>query len=139
MWKLCNIVANIIPHNKPRYLMGVGSPEDLLKGIFYGIDMFDCVLPTRNARNGTLYTSKGTIYMKHSVYKYDNKTLDDVCTCYVCLNFSRSYLHHLFKANEIIFSRLASFHNIHYYMSLVKLARKAIENGIFYSMMLNLY
>lgn len=120
------ISAQILPLNKPRYLMGVGTPDDILDGIKNGIDMFDCVMPTRNARNGTLYTYNGKISIKNHKYLYDKSPLDENCNCYTCKNFSRAYLRHLFQSKEILFYSLASLHNITYYIDLVSDARKAI-------------
>ena len=107
--------------------MGVGDPEDLLEGIEAGVDMFDCVMPTRNARNGSLFTSRGKISIKQSRYKEDPSALDPDCACSTCKNYSRAYLRHLFKSNEILGMRLNTFHNLFFYISLVKQAREAIK------------
>ncbi len=123
--------APLLPSTKPRYLMGVGTPLDIIKGIEVGIDMFDCVLPTRNARNGTLYTSEGKINIKRSEYSEDDGSLDHNCSCYTCQNFSRAYLRHLFHAQEFLLFRLASIHNLTYFLKLVHDARKAIQQGVF--------
>lgn len=131
MWPALEATTKNMPANKPRYLMGVGTPMDLLEGIARGVDMFDCVMPTRNARNGTLFTSQGKVTIKRAEYKMDESTLDEACSCYTCNNFSRAYLRHLFMANELLFCRLASLHNIHFYMNLVKNARKAILENRF--------
>jgi queuine tRNA-ribosyltransferase len=124
-------VAPRMPAERPRYLMGVGTPEDLLDGIGRGIDMFDCVLPTRNARNGWLFTRAGDIKLRNSRYRDDTRPLDPTCICYTCANFSRAYLHHLQRANEITGARLNTIHNLHYYLELMRLAREAIEQGRF--------
>ena len=120
-------VAPRLPRAAPRYLMGVGTPEDLLDGIAAGIDMFDCVLPTRNARNGHLFTRRGDIRIRNARYKSDTKPLDADCTCYTCAHFTRAYLHHLQRVNEILGARLATIHNLHFYLELMREARAAIE------------
>jgi len=117
--------------DKPRYLMGVGTPEDIIEAIDRGVDMFDCVMPTRNARNGYLFTSFGTLRIKNAQYKLDDRPIDPTCDCYTCKHFSRAYLNHLFRAKELTYFRLASIHNLHYYLNLVKNARNAIINGKF--------
>ena len=116
-----------LPAGQPRYLMGVGTPEDLLDGIAAGIDMFDCVLPTRNARNGWLFTSIGDVKIRNSRHKDDTGALDPDCACYTCRNFSRGYLHHLQRVNEILGARLNTIHNLHFYLDLMRRARSAIE------------
>lgn len=116
---------------RPRYLMGVGTPENLVENIARGVDMFDCVLPTRNARNGTLFTSFGKLSIKNARFKDDESALDSQCQCYTCARYSRAYLHHLFRAGELSFYRLASLHNLHYYLNLMHQARKAIIKGEF--------
>ncbi len=120
-----------LPAQRPRYLMGVGTPEDLLDGIAAGIDMFDCVLPTRNARNGWLFTSAGDVRIRNSRHRQDTGALDAQCACYTCRNFSRSYLHHLQRVNEILGARLNTIHNLHFYLELMGAARAAIEAGRF--------
>jgi queuine tRNA-ribosyltransferase len=119
--------APMLPVHKPRYLMGVGTPEDLLDGIEAGIDMFDCVMPTRNARNGFLFTSQGKLVIKHARYAKDERPLDSACRCYTCRNFSRAYLRHLFIAGELVAMRLNTLHNLEFYLSLMSQARVAIE------------
>ena len=111
--------------------MGVGKPEDIIESVKRGIDMFDCVIPTRNGRNGTLYTSKGKVVIKNSIYKDDFNPLDPNCDCYACRNFSRAYLRHLFNAGEILALRLFSLHNIYFFISLTKKIRTAIMNNRF--------
>ncbi|MCA9507553.1 MAG: tRNA guanosine(34) transglycosylase Tgt [Myxococcales bacterium] len=131
MWKTANYTAQLLPSSKPRYLMGVGTPDDILDGIKAGIDMFDCVMPTRNARNGSLFTHHGKVSIKNKIYAFDENPLDEKCKCYTCLNYSKSYLRHLFLTKEILYYRLASLHNINYYLSLVADARRAILEGCF--------
>lgn len=121
--------APLLPEDKPRYLMGVGTPRDLLDGIALGVDMFDCVLPTRNARNGTLFTSFGKTNIKLAKYAEDPAPLDPACTCYTCRTFSRAYLRHLYMARELLAYRLNTIHNIHYYLDLMRRARAAILEG----------
>lgn len=121
----------ILPHARPRYLMGVGTPLDILHGIECGVDMFDCVLPTRNARNGTLYTSQGKINIKRKEYAEDDGPLDPRCSCYTCRTFSRAYLRHLYVGKELLAFRLNSLHNLTYFLDLVRGARRAILDGGF--------
>ncbi len=116
-----------LPEDKPRYLMGVGTPEDLVEGVSQGIDMFDCVMPTRNARNGWLFTRYGDIKIRNSKYKDDLCPLDPTCDCYACKHFSRAYLHHLQKVNEILGARLNTIHNLHYYLHLMQEIRDALD------------
>ena len=116
-----------MPADKPRYLMGVGTPEDLVEAVRRGIDMFDCVMPTRNARNGHLFTSFGVVKIRNSQYEFDNTPLDESCDCYTCRNYSRAYLRHLDKCKEMLGSRLNTLHNLHYYLSLMQGLRDAIE------------
>ena len=129
MIKVLDEITPHMPEEKPRYLMGVGKPEDLVEGVLRGIDMFDCVMPTRNARNGHLFTSQGVIKIRNSQYRHDTRPLDPNCDCYTCQNYSRAYLHHLFRTREILSSRLNSWHNLHYYQSLMQGLRNAIEKG----------
>jgi queuine tRNA-ribosyltransferase len=129
MHALVKQVAPLMPAQKPRYLMGVGTPLDLILCIDSGIDMFDCVMPTRVARNGTLYTWQGKVSIKRNEYKEDSGPLDPECDCYTCRNYSRAYLRHLFLSGEILGSRLNTIHNLHFYMALVQKARTAIEEG----------
>jgi queuine tRNA-ribosyltransferase len=118
-----------LPVDRPRYLMGVGTPEDLVAGVLAGIDMFDCVLPTRNARNGWLFTRYGDIRIRNARHRTDTGPLDPGCGCYTCRHFSRSYLHHLQRINEILGARLATIHNLHYYLTLMSEIRAALEAG----------
>lgn len=129
MHKLLPDVAPRMPANKPRYLMGVGTPTDLIIAIDSGIDMFDCVMPTRVARNGTIYTWRGKVSIKRAEYREDSSPLDPECDCYTCTNYSKAYLRHLFLSGEILGSRLNTIHNIHFYMKLMERSRKAIEDG----------
>lgn len=129
MHELLPQIAPLMPENKPRYLMGVGTPLDLIISIDAGIDMFDCVMPTRVARNGTLYTWQGKVSIKRQEYKEDPGPLDPECDCYTCKNYSRAYLRHLFLSGEILGSRLNTIHNIHFYMSVMAKAREALDEG----------
>jgi len=131
MLRILTQTAPKMPHNKPRYLMGVGTPEDLVAAVSQGVDMFDCVMPTRNARNGWLFTQYGDIKIKNAFYKQDTQPLDADCACYTCHNFTRAYLHHLHKVGEILGARLNTIHNLHYYQVLMQGMRGAIENGNF--------
>lgn len=120
-----------MPTDKPRYLMGVGTPEDLVEAVSRGIDMFDCVMPTRNARNGHLFTEFGVVKIRNAQYEFDTKPIDENCTCYTCQNYSRSYLRHLDKCQEMLGSRLNTIHNLHYYLNLMAQMRDAIERNEF--------
>lgn len=119
------------PENAPRYLMGVGTPEDIVEAVRLGVDMFDCVLPTRNARNGTLFTSFGKINIKTAAYATDESPVDPDCRCYTCQKFSRAYLRHLYVSKELLAYRLNTIHNVHYYLSLMEEIREAVKGGIF--------
>ena len=120
-----------LPADKPRYLMGVGTPEDLVDGVTAGVDMFDCVMPTRNARNGWLFTRFGNLKLKNAVHRDDTQPVDETCGCYACRNFSRAYLHHLHRANEILGARLNTIHNLYYYQTLMREMREAISEHRF--------
>jgi queuine tRNA-ribosyltransferase len=120
-----------LPRDRPRYLMGVGTPEDLVEGVRWGFDLFDCVLPTRNARNGMLFTARGNIQIKNSCHADDDQPIDPGCRCYTCTRFSRAYLRHLFMARELLAYRLNTLHNLHYYIDLMARMRVAIANGDF--------
>ncbi len=131
MYEIIDYLGEAMPEEKPRYLMGVGDLIDVLYAVEKGFDMFDCVMPTRNARNGTLFTSQGRLSIKRSEFKYDSSPLDPECDCYTCKNFSRSYLRHLFLTKEILSMRLNTIHNLHFYLNFFKIMRKAIEEGRF--------
>ncbi|MBU0506773.1 tRNA guanosine(34) transglycosylase Tgt [bacterium] len=131
MYETVDYIAPQMPENKPRYLMGVGTPEDLVTCVDLGIDMFDCVMPTRNARNGSLFTQYGDIKIKQARFRDDFAPLDDSCTCYTCQNFSRAYLRHLYMSGEILSSILNTIHNLHYYLGLLELCRQSILDGTF--------
>jgi queuine tRNA-ribosyltransferase len=122
-----------MPANAPRYLMGVGTPEDLVNGVSHGVDMFDCVMPTRNARNGWLFTRNGDIKIRNAQYRDDKRPLDMTCHCHTCKHFSRAYLHHLQRANEITGARLNTLHNLYFYQTIMAEMREAIEKGTFES------
>lgn len=132
-------VLPLLPENRPCYLMGVGKPEDIVECISFGVDMFDCVMPTRNARNGMLFTSFGRVIIRNAAYERDEAPIDPSCSCYTCQNYSRAYLRHLYCANEILASRLNTIHNLHYYFSLIREARKAIEAGDYGSFRMQFY
>lgn len=127
MYEVLEHTTPHLPHDKPRYLMGVGTPEDLLEGVIRGIDMFDCVLPTRIARNGTAMTSRGRIVVRNATYAEDFEPVDPDCDCYCCRNYSRAYIRHLVKAEEILAARLLSIHNLHYLLNHMKRIREAIR------------
>ena len=127
--KVLDNIAHKMPKNKPRYLMGVGTPEDIVEAVVRGVDMFDCVIPTRNARTGFLYTRNGILKLRNSRYKNDMKPIDEDCACYTCRNFTRSYLKHLDNCKEILGLRLNTIHNLHYYHELMSDIRKSIENN----------
>ena len=127
MLEFVDYTAPLLPEEKPRYIMGVGTPTDIIKGILCGIDMFDCVLPTRNARNGTLFTSEGKVVIKNSKYADDESPPDPICLCYTCRHYSRAYLRHLFVAQEILSSRLNTIHNVYFYNNLMKRIREEIK------------
>ncbi len=120
-----------LPEDYSRYLMGVGTPEDLVEGVYRGVDMFDCVMPTRNARNGTMFTSTGKVVIKNAKYRDDKRPLDPNCNCYTCRNYSRAYLRHLFQCREILSYHLNTIHNLHYYLHLMSEIREAIEKDCF--------
>jgi queuine tRNA-ribosyltransferase len=127
MFKVLDYLAPRMPENAPRYLMGVGTPSDLVEGVLRGVDMFDCVMPTRNARNGHLFTSRGIVKIRNSEYRHSTKPLDSQCDCYTCKNYTQAYLHHLDKSHEILGARLNTIHNLRYYQTLMAGIRKAIE------------
>lgn len=129
MFATLDHIAHQMPEDKPRYLMGVGTPEDLIDGVLRGVDMFDCVMPTRNARNGHLFTSRGVVKIRNSRYKTDQAPLDAECDCYTCGHYTRAYLHHLDRCKEILGARLNTIHNLHYYQTVMHNLRNAIEQG----------
>ncbi|MBN2017768.1 MAG: tRNA guanosine(34) transglycosylase Tgt [Candidatus Cloacimonetes bacterium] len=131
MLRIVNLMDEILPKDKPRYLMGVGTPLDLLENIERGVDMFDCVMPTRHARNGQVFTRDGRLTVRNGKYKDDFRPLQDDCTCYACRNFSRAYIRHLINVNEILGVRLTTLHNLTFYNTLIKEIREAINNGSF--------
>lgn len=135
MRRVTDFCCDLLPDQKPRYLMGVGTPLDIIESINLGIDMFDCVMPTRNGRNGTLFTSHGRINIRNQKHQYDKRPLDENCSCYTCQNFSRGYLRHLFQAGEITALRLLSLHNLTYYLKLIHDVRAAIEAGSFQTLL----
>lgn len=135
MIRVTDHCCTLLPQDKPRYLMGVGTPLDILRAIELGVDMFDCVMPTRNARNGSLFTSHGRVNIKNKRHEKDHAPLDEACGCYTCQHYSRAYLRHLFVAKELTVLRLLSLHNVTYYLDLVKKARAAILVGEFQSLL----
>jgi queuine tRNA-ribosyltransferase len=135
---LDNIISGM-PEDKPRYLMGVGTPENIVEAVRRGIDMFDCVMPTRNARNGHLFTEKGDVRIRNAKYRYDQLPIDESCACYTCESYSRAYLHHLDKTNEILGARLNTIHNLYYYQYLMKGLRNAIAEECLDDFIVNFY
>jgi queuine tRNA-ribosyltransferase len=131
MLRVLQHIGPRLPQHKPHYLMGVGTPEDLVDGVTHGIDMFDCVMPSRNARNGHLFTRLGDLRLRNTRYKTDERPIDESCTCYACKNFSRAYIHHLDKCGEMLGPMLATIHNLHYYLNLMREMREAIEQQRF--------
>ena len=131
MYETVNYTTPLLPHEKPRYLMGIGDLLDVIEAVSVGIDMFDCVMPTRNARNGTLFTSKGRVSIKREEFKADPAPLDPDCRCYTCKNYSKAYLRHLFMNREILSMRLNTLHNLHFYLEFFKKMRNAINDGVF--------
>lgn len=133
LYAMTQVSADVLPRNKPRYLMGVGLPENLVECVARGVDLFDCVIPTRNARNGMLFTRKGKYVIKQARHREDPRPPDLECSCYLCRNFSRAYLRHLYMTGEILSARLATIHNIHFFMELMRDIRKSIREGEFES------
>ena len=131
MYEIIEAVEPFAPVNKPRYLMGVGTPENIIEAVYRGVDFFDCVMPSRNARHGTLFTSQGIVNINNAKYEKDDTPLDPMCNCHTCRNFSKGYLRHLFKANEILALRLAVIHNLAFYNNLLADIRSALHNGCF--------
>ena len=139
MLRVLDHLAPHMPHDKPRYLMGVGKPEDLVEGVRRGIDMFDCVMPTRNARNSHLFTAAGVLKLRNAKYRTDTGPLDPTCDCYTCKNFSRAYLHHLDKCNEMLGAQLNTIHNLRYYQTLMLRIRTALSEGSFETFLAEFY
>jgi queuine tRNA-ribosyltransferase len=131
MLRIMAHTPRLLPAHKPRYLMGVGTPEDLVAGVAVGVDMFDCVMPTRNARNGHLFTRFGDLKIRNARHRQDERPVDDTCTCPCCKGFSRAYLHHLDRCGEMLGPMLASVHNLHYYVNLMGEVRQALDEGRF--------
>lgn len=131
MYHILDVLAPHTPVDKPRYLMGVGTPSNIIEGVARGIDFFDCVMPARNARHGRLFTWEGAINMKNAKYIYDDKPIDPHCDCSVCRRYTRSYIHHLFKAEEMLAMRLAVMHNLYFYNKLAERIRNALDEGNF--------
>jgi len=131
MYRVLDAVVPELPEDKPRYLMGVGYPPNLVEGVARGIDLFDCVLPTRNGRNGTLMTRRGRMNIRNLEFERDFRPIDPECGCYACRNFTRAYIRHLFRSGEILASRLCTWHNLHYLLELMGNIREAIETGTF--------
>ena len=129
----------LLPDDAPRYLMGVGRPEDIVEAVWRGVDMFDCVMPTRNARNGHLFTRYGDVRIRNGRYRTDTRPPDETCGCYTCAHYSRAYLRHLAKCNEILGARLNTIHNLYYYQALMRDIRAAIETGTLGSMRAEFY
>jgi queuine tRNA-ribosyltransferase len=131
MFKVVEQMDELLPKDQPRYLMGVGTPSDLIQAVRRGVDMFDCVMPTRNARNGQFLTSFGKVNIRNEKHKFDFNPIDESCNCETCSNFTRAYLRHLFNINEVLGLRLATIHNLHYYLNLMELMRSHIQDGDF--------
>ncbi|MES9898976.1 MAG: tRNA guanosine(34) transglycosylase Tgt [Sedimenticola sp.] len=138
-WRVLDFLSTRLPEDKPHYLMGVGTPEDIVEAVSRGIDMFDCVMPTRNARNGHMFTHEGVVRIRNAVHAEDTGPLDPHCDCYTCRNYSRSYLRHLQRCNEILGARLNTIHNLHYYQTLMRDIRQSIEEGRFDAFVRNFY
>lgn len=131
MYRVLDVVVPFMPTDKPRYLMGVGTPANLIEAVSRGVDMFDCVMPSRNARHGTLFTWSGVMHITNKCYELDSKPIDEECDCHVCKSFSRAYIRHLFKAQEILGGRLAVMHNLYFYNTLMEKMRQSIDEGTF--------
>jgi queuine tRNA-ribosyltransferase len=132
MLSITKLITPLLPEDKPRYLMGAGTPEDIVASVSYGIDMFDCVIPTRCARNGLLFTNHEKVVIKHARYRDDDSPVDSKCDCYTCRNYSRAYLRHLYMAKEILAMTLNTIHNIRYFMHLMEQIRTAIWDGAYW-------
>jgi queuine tRNA-ribosyltransferase len=131
MYEIVDYVTPLLPHDQPRYLMGVGTPQNLLECIARGVDMFDCVMPTRNARNGSAFTSRGKVNLRNTINKNDSQPIDPECGCESCRNYSRAYIRHLFNVDEITGYTLATIHNVHFYLTLMQQAREKIREGVY--------
>jgi queuine tRNA-ribosyltransferase len=131
MYEMADHTLPLLPSQKPRYIMGVGTPENLVTLVGMGCDMFDCVMPSRNARNGQLFTHTGTLNIPNAKYKTDERPIDETCGCYTCRNYSRAYLRHLYKSRELLSYRLNTIHNLYYYLDLMAKMRHAIKEGKF--------
>lgn len=131
MYAVMECCSDLLPQDAPRYIMGIGSPEDLVEAVWHGYDMFDCVMPTRNARNGMLFTSQGRVNIKAKIYEDDAGPLDPACSCMVCKNYSRAYLRHLYRSGEILASQLNTYHNLHFYLDLMRKIRESIRHNNF--------
>ncbi|MBF0411237.1 MAG: tRNA guanosine(34) transglycosylase Tgt [Desulfamplus sp.] len=131
MYEIADHTVPLLPYNKPRYVMGVGTPENLVEMVGMGVDMFDCVMPSRNARNGQLFTGEGTINISNAKFRLDSEPIDKNCNCYTCQHYSRAYLRHLYKSRELLAYRLNTIHNLHFYLNLMRQIREAIEGGYF--------
>jgi queuine tRNA-ribosyltransferase len=138
-WRVLDHLSRELPADKPHYLMGVGTPEDIVESVQRGIDMFDCVMPTRNARNGHLFTHQGVVKIRHAAHQYDESPLDPFCDCYTCRNYSRAYLRHLDKCNEILGARLNTIHNLYFYQKLMRDIREAIADERFSAFVKDFY
>jgi queuine tRNA-ribosyltransferase len=139
MLAVLDAIGNRLPAERPRYLMGVGAPWDTVEAVLRGVDLFDCVLPTRNARNGHLFTSRGVVRIRNARHREDPGPLDPACDCYTCRTFSRAYLHHLDRCNEMLGGHLNTVHNLHYYLGLVARLRGAIASGTLPALVAELY
>jgi queuine tRNA-ribosyltransferase len=131
MYRVLDAVVPFMPKDKPRYLMGVGTPENILEGVHRGIDLFDCVMPARNARHAHVFTWEGHRNMLNQKYEHDDRPLDEACDCPTCRRHSRAYIRHLFKANEMLAMRLCVMHNLYFYNTLTERIREALDNGTF--------
>jgi queuine tRNA-ribosyltransferase len=129
MYRILEVVDDVLPRDRPRYLMGVGFPEDLVEGVRRGVDLFDCVAPTRMGRNGAAFTADGRLNIKRAEYRTDSRPLDEECDCLACRRFTRAYIRHLFIANEILGHRLLSLHNVHFLVRLMRVARDHVRAG----------
>ena len=131
MYRIIDVVEPYMPVNKPRYLMGVGTPSNIIEAVARGVDMFDCVMPSRNARHATVFTWSGVMHLTNKCYETDSRPIDEECGCPVCRNFTRAYVRHLFKAGEMLAGRLAVMHNLYFYNTLAEKIRDALDNGNF--------